>query len=155
LVLDGALDEATAREALDKATAERKQVAAYLREHKLVTAAQMAAAHSIEFGMPIFGPSAMAPAQRATRLISRALLGQRHVLRLEKRGNKLFVGMADPADSRALDEVKFHTNLVVEPILIDEDSIRRTLELWMQSNDTLTEVLGDADDLDNLDVEGG
>ena len=43
LVLDGALDEVNAREALDKATAERKPVAAWLREKKLVTAAQLAA----------------------------------------------------------------------------------------------------------------
>src|SRR5690606_32924533 len=50
LVMDGALDELSARQALEKATAERKQVALYLREHKLVTAAQMAAANSIEFG---------------------------------------------------------------------------------------------------------
>src|SRR5690606_28640043 len=41
LVLDGALDEAVARDALDKATAARKPIAPYLREHKLVTAAQM------------------------------------------------------------------------------------------------------------------
>ena len=29
---------------------------------------------------------------------------------------------------QALDEIKFHTNLVVEPILIDDDSLRRALE---------------------------
>src|SRR3546814_13579490 len=45
LVLDGALDEAAARDALDKATAARKPIAPYLREPKLVTPAQMAAAN--------------------------------------------------------------------------------------------------------------
>src|SRR3546814_11992627 len=49
LVLDGALDEAAARDALDKATAARKPIAPYLREPKLVTAAQMAAANSADF----------------------------------------------------------------------------------------------------------
>jgi len=33
LVLDGAMDEATARESLVKATAARKPIANYLREH--------------------------------------------------------------------------------------------------------------------------
>jgi len=155
LVLDGALDEATAREALDKATAERKQVANYLREQKLVTAAQMAAANSIEFGMPVFDPSAMDANQSAIKLISEELLGKHQVLPLFKRGNKLFVGLSDPTNSHALDEVKFHTNLVVEPILIDEDSIRRTLELWQQSQDTFGDTLGDSDGLDNLDIEAG
>ncbi|WP_202840071.1 type IV-A pilus assembly ATPase PilB [Luteimonas saliphila] len=155
LVLDGALDDAAAREALDKASAERKQVAIYLREHKLVTAAQMAAANSMEFGMPIFDPSAMDAAQSAVKLVSEELLGKHKVLPLYKRGNKLFVGMADPTDSHALDEVKFHTNLVVEPILIDEESLRRTLELWQQSQDSFGDALGDSDGLENLDLDSG
>ena len=155
LVLDGALDEATAREALDKATAERKQVANYLREQKLVTASQMAAANSIEFGMPVFDPSAMDANQSAIKLVSEELLGKHQVLPLYKRGNKLFVGLSDPTNSHALDEVKFHTNLVVEPILVDEDSIRRTLELWQQTQDTFGDALGDSDGLDNLDIEAG
>ena len=72
LVLDGVLDEATAREALDKASAERKPVALYLREAKLVTAAQMAAANSIEFGMPVFDPTVMDGSQSAIKLVCRA-----------------------------------------------------------------------------------
>ncbi|MGJ4804869.1 type IV-A pilus assembly ATPase PilB [Luteimonas sp. SDU82] len=155
LVLDGALDESAAREALDKATAERKQIALYLREHKLVTAAQMAAANSMEFGMPVVDPTAMDPAQSAIKLVSEELLSKHQVLPLYKRGGKLFVGLADPTNSAALDEIKFQTNLVVEPILIDEDSIRRTLELWLQSHDSFGDALGDSDDLENLDIEAG
>ena len=154
LVMDGALDEGPAREALDKATAERKPVAAWLREHKLVTAAQMAAANSIEFGMPVFDPSTMDGAASAVKLVSEELLNKHQVLPLFKRGAKLFVGTSDPTNSHALDELKFHTNLVVEPILVDEDSIRRTLELWMQA-DGFGDTLDDADGLENLDVEAG
>ena len=51
LVLDGNLDEATAREALDTASREKRQVAGYLLEKKLVSSAALAAANSIEFGM--------------------------------------------------------------------------------------------------------
>ncbi|MDH5831315.1 type IV-A pilus assembly ATPase PilB [Luteimonas sp. M1R5S18] len=155
LVMDGALDEAAAREALDKATTERKQVAAYLREHKLVTAAQMAAANSMEFGMPVFDPSAMDASFNAVKLVSEDLLNKHHILPLYKRGAKLFVATSDPTNSHALDEIKFHTNLVVEPILVDEDALRRTLELWMQASDAFGDALEDADGLENLDVDAG
>ncbi|HZW18974.1 MAG TPA: type IV-A pilus assembly ATPase PilB [Luteimonas sp.] len=155
LVLDGALDETTARESLDKATAERKPVATYLREHKLVTASQMAAANSIEFGMPVFDPTTMDGSQSAIKLVKEELLQKHAVLPLYKRGGKLFVGTADPTNTHALDEVKFHTNLVVEPILVAEDVIRRTMELWLESNDNLGETLGDADGLENLDISSG
>ena len=155
LVMDGALDEASAREALDKATAERRPVGAWLREHKMVSAAQMAAANSIEFGMPVFDPSAMDGSMSAVKLVNEELLTKHCVLPLFKRGAKLFVGTSDPTNSHALDELKFHTNLVVEPILVDEDNIRRTLELWLQASDSLGDALDDADGLENLDVEAG
>jgi len=154
LVLDGALDETVAREALDAATRERKPIANYLREHKLVTPPQLAAANSIEFGMPLFDPTVMDPSQSAIRLVKEELLQKHLVLPLFKRGGRLFVGVSDPTNTAALDEVKFHTNLLVEPILIDEDAIKRTMQLWMESSDALGN-LDDAEGLDNLDVSGG
>ncbi|WP_226469112.1 type IV-A pilus assembly ATPase PilB [Luteimonas panaciterrae] len=155
LVLDGVLDEATARNALDTATRERKQIAAYLRENKLVTAAQMAAANSIEFGMPVFDPAAMDESQHALKLVREDLLQKHGVLPLFKRGNKLFVGTSDPSDHHALDEIKFHTNLTVEPILVDEEILRRTTERWMESGDMLGDALNDNSGLDPLDIGTG
>ena len=152
LVLDGALDEAAARDALDKATTARKQIASYLREQKLVTAAQMAAAQSMEFGMPLLDPSAIDAQSSAVKLVSEELLQKHAVLPLFKRGARLFVGVSDPTNAHALDEVKFHTNLTVEPVLVDEDSIRRTLEIWLQSSDSFGEELDGGDGLDALDV---
>ena len=121
LVMDGALDEATAREALDKASVERKHVSVWLRENRKITGAQLAAANSIEFGMPLFDPAAMNAGESAVKLVKDELLRKHCLLPLFKRGGKLFVGTAEPTDTRALDEIKFHTNLVVEPILVDED----------------------------------
>ncbi|MGY0652264.1 type IV-A pilus assembly ATPase PilB [Luteimonas sp. A537] len=155
LVLDGVLDEATAREALDKATKERKPVALYLREAKLVTTAQMAAANSMEFGMPVFDPSVMDGSMSAIKLVSDELLSKHTILPLFKRGGKLFVGTTDPTNTHALDEVKFHTNLVVEPILVDEDKIRRCVELWQDAGDSFGDALQNSDGLDNLDISGG
>ncbi|WP_058835513.1 type IV-A pilus assembly ATPase PilB [Luteimonas abyssi] len=152
LVQDGALDEASAREALDRASTEKKQVGAWLREHRKVSGAQLASANSIEFGMPIFDPSAMDASQSAVKLIKEELLRKHSVLPLFKRGGKLFVGTAEPTDTRALDEIKFHTNLVVEPILVDDDLLRRTLELWLDANDSFGQDLEGTDGLENLDV---
>ncbi len=76
------------------------------------------------------------------------------MLPLFKRGGKLFVGTSNP--THALDEIKFHTNLVVEPILVDEDQIRRTLEQWHASHDAIGNALGGDDEgMGNLDVAAG
>lgn len=154
LVLDGALDEVVAREALDKATTERKPVAVWLRQQKLITAAQLAAANSIEFGMPVFDPSAMDAEHNAIKAVDEELLRKHTLLPLFKRGSKLFVGISDPTNTQALDEVKFNANLVVEPILADQDILKRTLELWLDSSDSFGDALDDAEGLESLEVGG-
>lgn len=152
LVMDGAMDEATARSALAAATSERKPISNYLSDNRIVTSAQLAAANSIEFGMPIFDPGQMDANQSAIKLVKEELLQKHHAMPLFRRGNRLFVGISDPTDTRALEEIKFHTNLGIEPILVDGDTIKRTIELWLDSGDTLGDAIGDAEGLETLDV---
>ena len=154
LVQDGALEEASAREAMAKASAAKQPLPQYFAEKKLVTPAQLAAANALEFGMPLLDVNVFDPSQSAISLVSEELLRKHHVLPLFKRGGKLFVGTSDPTHS--LDEIKFHTNLVVEPILVDEDQIKRTLEQWQSKHDTLGGSLGGGDDdMGDLDVSAG
>ncbi|MEX0180750.1 MULTISPECIES: type IV-A pilus assembly ATPase PilB [Stenotrophomonas] len=154
LVQDGALDEAGARDAMAKAAAARQPLPTWFAQNKVVSPPQLAAANAVEFGMPLFDASVFDASQNAMSLVSEELLRKHNVLPLFKRGGRLFVGTSNPTHS--LDEIKFHTNLVVEPILVDEDQIRRTLEQWHSSHDTLGDSLGGDDEaLANLDVSGG
>jgi type IV pilus assembly protein PilB len=155
LVLDGAIDEQPAREAMAAATAERQPLAAYLTEKRLVTMAQLAAANSHEFGIPLFDVAALDPNQSAIKLIDEELIRKHSVLPLFKRGNKLFIGIADPTNTQALDEIKFQSNMAVEAILVDADKIHRTIEQWLASADSLAETMGDTEDFDKLEVSGG
>jgi type IV pilus assembly protein PilB len=153
LVLDGAMDEAAARKAMDDATAEKTPLASYIAERKLVPPAALAAAYSMEFGMPTVDPLAIDPAQSAVSLVKEELLRKHQALPLFRRGGRLFVGLADPTNNRALEELKFHTNLAVEPILVDAERIRRCLDLWLEA----AEALNDAEEegMDTLEVSGG
>lgn len=155
LVLDGALDDAAARQALTSATAQRQPIALYLAEKRLVTPVQMAAANSVEFGVPLLDVTAFDPGQSAIKLVSEATIRKHTVLPLFKRGNRLFLGISDPTNSQALDEVKFQTNFAIEPILIDEDRLRRAIDQWLEASDTLADTVGDQEGLETLDVSGG
>ena len=155
LVLDGAMDEASARKAMEAATGERVPLATFIADRKLVQPAALAAAHSLEFGMPLVDPLAIDPAQSAIALVKEELLRKHQVLPLFKRGSRLFVGIADPTDNRALEELKFHTNLTVEPILVDADRIRRCLDLWVEAAESMADAVADAEGLDGLDVSSG
>ncbi|MGY0797703.1 type IV-A pilus assembly ATPase PilB [Lysobacter sp. A286] len=153
LVLDGALSEAAAREAMAAASDERKPLANYIVDKRLVTPANLAAANSIEFGVPLFDAAAMDPEQSAVKLVKEELLRKHCVLPLFKRGNRLFVGVADPTNTHALSEIKFQTNFTIEAILVDEESIKRHLDRWLESADAMGDALGGDDEgLENLDV---
>ncbi|WP_313494499.1 type IV-A pilus assembly ATPase PilB [Stenotrophomonas sp.] len=154
LVQDGALDEAVARTAMTQAADAKVPLAQWLADKKLVSAAHMAAANAMEFGMPLLDVSVFDASQNAMKLVSEELLRRHQVLPLFKRGGKLFVGTSNP--TQQLDEIKFQTNLVVEPILVDEEQIRRTLDLWLASNDSLGDSLGGDDEgMGDLDVAAG
>ena len=153
LVLDGAMEEADARKAMDAATQEKMPLATYIADKKLVPTRALAAAHSLEFGMPLIDPLALDPAQSAINLVKEELLRKHQILPLYKRGNRLFVGIADPTDIGALEEIKFHTNLTVEPILLDSDGLKRCLDTWLEAAEAFND--SDGDGLEGLEVSGG
>ena len=157
LVQDGAMDEAAAREAMAKAGEAKVPLAQWIAEKKLVSAAAMAAANSVEFGMPVIDATAFDPTHNAMKLVSEELVQKHNVLPLFKRGSKLFVGTSNPTQTAHLAEIQFHTNLVVEPILVDEEQIRRVLEQWQNLSGQISGDLGSDDEegLDNLEASIG
>lgn len=155
LVLDGALNETDARRALEESGKLKKQVQLYLLDQRLVTQAQIAAANAVEFGMPLFDTSALDLAQSAVKIIGEELLQKHHVLPLFKRGNRLYVGISDPTNTRALDEIKFAANMTVEPILVSEDVLRKSLDQALTAGDTLDQGGDDDEGLENLESSGG
>ena len=153
LVLDGAMEEADARKAMDAATQEKVPLATYIADRKLVSTRALAAAYSLEFGMPLLDPLSVDPTQSAMNLVKEELLRKHQVLPLHRRGNRLFVGIADPTDIGALEEIKFHTNLTVEPILVDADGLKRCLDLWLEASEAFND--SDSEGLEGLEVSGG
>ena len=156
-VQDGALDETAAREAMTRAGEAKVPLAQWLAEKKLVSAGAMAAANSVEFGMPVIDATAFDPTHNAMKLVSEELVQKHNVLPLFKRGSKLFVGTSNPTQTAHLAEIQFHTNLVVEPILVDEEQIRRVLEQWQNLSGQISGDLGSDDEegLDNLEASIG
>ena len=155
LVLDGALAEADARRAQDEASKERKPVPTWLAEKRLVSAAQIAAANAMEFGMPLFDLTSLDLKQAPTKLVSEQTMTTHQALPLFKRGNRLYVAISDPTNTRGLDEIKFQTNLSTEAILVDSDQLRRGIEQALMAAEDFAADGGDDDGLENLDASAG
>ena len=152
LVLDGHLSEPDARRALEDASKEKKSVHAWLLGHKMATPAHIAAANSLEFGVPLMDITGLDLGQAPIKLVDEKLINLHHALPLYRRGNRLFVGIADPTNTRALDEIKFAANMTVEPILVDEAQLQRGIELAFTQADSYNQDSAEDEGLENLEL---
>ena len=152
LVAEGLLPEADVRKAMADSAAKKTSLMAWMLDRELVDSAELTHIASAEFGMPTMDVSAINPASMPVDLLSEALISKHHALPLFLRGKRLFVGIADPM--HALDEIKFHTNCNVEPILVERGLLLRTIESSLNSMRNTMPDMGSSE-LDALDLETG
>jgi type IV pilus assembly protein PilB len=154
LVSEGLLPEADVRKAMADSSQHKASLGAWLLDHNLVDSGKLTQIASAEFGMPMMDVAALNPSTMPLGLISEALINKHQALPLFRRGKRLFVGIADPMQSHALDEIKFHSNCMVEPILVERGSLQRLIESLLNSmRDTMPDMGGG--DLDGLELEVG
>ncbi|SFS05994.1 type IV pilus assembly protein PilB [Dyella sp. OK004] len=154
LVSDGVLPEADVRKAVVDSAQHKTTLAAWLLDNSLVESARLTQVASAEFGMPAMDVSSLQPSSMPLNLISEALINKHHALPLFRRGKRLFVGIADPMQSHALDEIKFHSNCMVEPILVERGQLYRVIENTLTSMNAAVPDMGGGD-LDDLALEAG
>lgn len=152
LVAEGILPEADVRKAVADSSQQKKTLTSWLLDQNLVDNHRLAQIASAEFGMPMMDVQALAPASMPLSLISLELISKHQALPLLKRGKRLFVGISDPMQLHALDEIKFHSNCMVEPILIERLQLSRAIEAAISTLSNVTPDLGGGD-LDELALE--
>jgi len=97
------------------------------------------------FGHPLFDLSAIDGEQLPKDTIDKKLVGSLRVLALRKRGNRLAVGVSDPTNYQALDQIKFQTQLAVDIVVVEHDKLVRLIESTTQSASQSLERLIDDD----------
>jgi type IV pilus assembly protein PilB len=90
---------------------------------KRLSAQQLAVFASRAFGVPLLDLAGFDADQISKEYFDTRIAQTRRVLPLHKRGNRLYVATSDPANLQALDEVRFKTNLVVEPVVVEDDKL--------------------------------
>jgi len=105
-----------------------------------MTAAQVAVFASRAFGTPLLDLSGFDVAHIEKGLVDPKMATTRRVLPLHKRGNRLFVAVSDPANLQALDEVRFKTNLVIDPVVVEDDKLGQILAEYSKTVEEKLEV---------------
>jgi type IV pilus assembly protein PilB len=117
---------------------------------KRFTAQQIAVFGSRAFGVPLLDLASYDLEQFQKEFFDAKISQTRRVLPLAKRGNRLFVAVSDPANLQALEEVRFKTNLVVEPVVVEDDKLGQVIHKILDSSGA---SLKDAANLEDLEVD--
>ncbi len=124
---------------------------------KKVTSAKLAEFASATFGVPLFDLNAFDITSMNQEWIDVKLINARRALPMHKRGNRLYVAVSDPTNLQALEEFRFKTNLIAEPVVVEDDKLGKAIALVTERNDRTMSSLVGGDDVDfdlKTDAEG-
>jgi type IV pilus assembly protein PilB len=119
-----------------------------------IPARRIAEIASRRFGLPLIDLEAFDTSDLPIKLVPETALKSSTVLPLFKRGRRLTVAVADPSDSRVLDDVRFSTDLSIEAVVADAPKIAKMLEEAL--SDSMDALGGELDeDLANVEFDSG
>lgn len=125
MVRQGLLSDEEADRFLAGAVEDDESFVAQLLRRKRFTADEIARFAAQAFGLPWLDLDAIDEAGLPLTAVDASLLDRHGCLPLLQRGNRLFLAVADPGDLQALEDVKFQTGLVVEPVVVAENKLLR------------------------------
>ncbi|TCS72592.1 type IV pilus assembly protein PilB [Sulfuritortus calidifontis] len=123
LVQHGLLKQEEGESLQEQAKAAGQSFLGYILANRRFSSTQVSTFASQTFGLPFFDLDAIDPDVIPRVIKDPAVLEKHRVVPLAQRGNRLFVGIADPSNLQALDEVKFQTGLTVEPVVVEDDKL--------------------------------
>ncbi len=114
-----------------------------------VTASDLAHTLSSALALPLLDLSAMDPQKMPQNVIDAKLVQQYQVVALSRRGNRLFVGGADPTDLEVIERIKFATQLQPEWVIVEHDKLTKMLtNVGVSAAETLESIAGGDFDFD-------
>jgi type IV pilus assembly protein PilB len=156
LVQDGLITEESIQAASEGARRERMPLVAYLVANQMADSRAIAIAASHEFGVPLLDLDAVEIDLELVRSVDQKLLQKHRVLPLLKRGQRLFLGISDPTNLPAMDEIRFQTSLRIDPVVVEQAKLEDRITKALEAVDTSMSALDDGDlDLENLEIGGG
>ena len=155
LVRDNLLSPTDAERIQAEALSKKTSFVTQLVESKKLDSATIAKVASEDFGIPLFEINSLDLEMAPVKLVDEKIIRRHRVLPLFKRGTRLYVAVSDPTNLQALDEIKFHTGLGTEPILVEEAKLGAAIEKSLDAQDTSLADLSGDDSLENLEIIAG
>ncbi len=148
LVEEGLLTAEAAQAACDEANAKGRSLIAHLNTAGLLPSGALARVAASEFGYPLVDLAALDLTAAPLGDVKEELIRRHQALPVFKRGNVLYLALADPTSHAALDEIAFNSTLQVAPLVAPADQLGQFVERALEGG------LGGTVEMDGDDEEG-
>ena len=148
----GRLTPAQADALQKKSVSDKVQFIDSLVASGLIDSRALAVFCSETFGYPLMDLQAFNVELLPAKVIDDKLMQAQRVIALAKRGNKMSVAISDPTNTQALDQIKFHSEASVEPVIVPHDALLALLAvLGKGAQQSLQELADDDQEIEFAD----
>jgi type IV pilus assembly protein PilB len=124
----GKLNAKTAEDLVRSAKDKKSSFVASVIAAGAVSPSELAHTLAGALAVPLLDLNAVDSQKLPRNIIDGKLAAQYQVIVLGKRGNRLFIGGADPTDQEAAERIKFATQLTPEWVIVEQDKLAKILE---------------------------
>jgi type II secretory ATPase GspE/PulE/Tfp pilus assembly ATPase PilB-like protein len=127
LITQQNLDDALTAQKQHRAQGKNMQIGQVLMELGIINMGEIMQALAEKLGIPFIDLAKFKLNPEALKYIPEDLIRKHGVIPVHYFNNKLVVALENPMDREALDAVRFHSNLYVEPVMAAKAEIERTI----------------------------
>jgi type IV pilus assembly protein PilB len=137
LVAEQLISSAGIAEVGEQARAQGLTLIQELLSGEHVDSASLAAIISEEYGVPLFDLRPMVGEHIPVDLVPQSLIRKHQALPIFRRGNRLFVAIADPTNTSALAEFKFATGIATDSIVVEHKQLSEVIDEVIAKQDAI------------------
>ncbi|MCY1142849.1 ATPase, T2SS/T4P/T4SS family [Actinoplanes sp. Pm04-4] len=137
------IDPLAVDSAAEEAQRSGRSVRAVLINDQVVTEEQLTAAAARAFGINTVDLVSFQPDPAALKKIPLPVVLRHRVLGLSMADGELVVGVTDPGDVVALDDVRAATGMIVRPVVVARSEVRRIIERLQRESSDLGDLADD------------
>ena len=141
------IDPVAVDAAADEAQRSGRSVRAVLINDQVVTEEQLTEAAASAFGINTLDLVGYQPDPAALKRIPMAVVLRHRVLGLSMNDGELVVGVTDPGDVVALDDIRASTGMTIRPVVVARSEVRRIIERLQREDSDLGDLADNS--LDN------
>lgn len=134
------IDPVAVDAAADEAQRSGRSVRAVLINDQVVTEEQLTTAAAAAFGINTLDLVGYSPDPAALKRIPMAVVLRHRVLGLSMADGELVVGVTDPGDVVALDDVRASTGMTIRPVVVARSEVRRIIERLQREDSDLGDL---------------